>query len=481
MQLNQFKVLDEQEIFKIHQASLQILSEVGMVIYSKEVLELLNDAGAIVNFKKNIAKIPESLVKETLASVPPKILMWNRSKKPVFTLGEKRTYIANGFDVVFVPTSQQNKWRKITKSDVAAFAKIADFLKNIDIVAPQGMPQDVMPEAALIHSVDVAFNNTEKPLMFAPDTLNSTRAAFDMTRMVVGESDLSLHPMIICQVSPTSPLSWVKGAVEVLVETAKCKIPCNILPGGYAGVTAPLTLAGELTIGNAEFLSGVVISQLVRKGTPVIYGVGCIDFNMREGDALYATPETAILKIAGIQLAKFYRILSSTMGFDADSLCLDAQSAWETCLTGLSPLNAGADLVIDLGAYGTSLISSNEKLVIDNEILEMLYRFLKGIEVSPETIAVDVIKKVGPKGNFLEEEHTLQHLRSDEHWEAEISNRCIYQTWLKRGSPDIVENARKKVREILRVHQSEELDMSVQKEIKRIIKTFESQIQKKKL
>lgn len=109
MQLNQFKVLGEQEISKVHQASLEILSEVGMVIYSKEVLELLNYTGATVDFKKNIAKIPENLVEEALASVPPRILMRNRSKKPAFTLGEKRTYIANGFDVVFVPTSQQNK------------------------------------------------------------------------------------------------------------------------------------------------------------------------------------------------------------------------------------------------------------------------------------------------------------------------------------------------------------------------------------
>lgn len=481
MQLNQCKVLNDEEISKIHEASLKILSEVGIVIYSKEVLELLNNAGATVDFKKSIAKIPENLVEEILASVPSKVLMWNREKKPIFTLGEERSYIVNGFDVVFVPILGQNKWRKIAKSDVVDFAKIADFLKNIDIVAPQGMPQDVLPEASLIHSAEVLFNNSEKPFWFAPDTREVAKAIFDIARVVVGEDDLSLHPMMIYQVSPTSPLSWVKGAVEVLVETAKSKIPCNILPCPYAGVTTPLTLAGELTIGNTEFLSGAVISQLVRKGAPIIYGGGWNHFNMREGNSLFATPETAILRVAGIQLAKFYGVLSDSIGFDADSLCLDAQSAWETCLTGLSPLSAGADIVMDLGVYGTALISSNEKLVIDNEILEVLYRFIKGIQVSSETIAVDVIKKVGPKGNFLEEEHTLQHLRSGEYWEAEISNRCIYQTWLKRGSPDIVENARKKVREILRVHQPEELDMSVQKEIKRIIKTFESQIQKKKL
>jgi len=481
MRLTQLTVLNEEEISSIHHASLKILSEVGIVVYSTNVLELLHHAGANVDFKEKTATIPASLVEKTLASVPAKIPLWNRNKQLAFTLGEERSYLANGFDVVSVPTSQYNTWRRITKSDLVDFARIADFLTNIDIVAPQGLPYDVAPEAALLHSIDAAFNNTEKPLMFAPDTLNSAKVVFDINRIVLGENDLSLHPMIVCQVSPTSPLSWTKNAVEILIETATHKIPCNILPGTYAGVTGPFTLAGELSIANAEFLSGVVISQLVRKGAPIIYGIGSIDFNMREGNALYATPETAILKIAGIQLAKSYRILSNTMGFDTDSLCLDAQSAWETCLTGMSSLGAGADIIMDLGAYGTSLISSNEKLVIDNEILEMLYRFLQGIEVSPETIAMDVIKKVGPRGNFLQEEHTLHHLRSGEHWEAEISNRCLYQTWLKRGSPDVVENARKKVKEILRVHQPKRLEVPVQQEIKRLIQTFESHVQRKKL
>ncbi len=286
MRLTQLTVLNEKEISSIHHASLKILSEVRIVVYSTNVLELLHHAGANVDFKEKTATIPASLVEKTLAAVPAKITLWNRNKQLAFTLGEERSYIAN-----------------------------------------------------------------------------------------------------------------------------------------------------------TEFLSGVVISQLVRKAAPIIYGIGSIDFNMREGNALYATPETAILKIVGIQLAKSYRILSNTMGFDTDSLYLDTQSTWETCLTGMNSLGAEADIIMDLGTYGTSLISSNEKLVIDNEILEMLYRFLQGVEISPETIAMDVIKKVGPRGNFLQEEHTLHYLRSGEHWEAEISNRCLYQIWLKRGSPDVVENA----------------------------------------
>lgn len=481
MQLNRYEVLDEEEIFKIHEASLEILSEVGIAIYSKEVLELLNEAGAIVDFKKSIARIPKNLVEEALVSVPLNVLIWSKDKKSVFTLGDGHSHIVTGFDELYVPSSERNKWRKIAKSDVADFAKIADALKNIDMVGPQGMPQDVVvPEASLLHAVDAVFNNTEKPLYFSPDTRRVTRAVFDIAKTTVEKNDLSLHPILICQLSPTSPLSWVKDEVEALVETAKCKVPCNILPMPYAGVTAPITIAGQLTIHNTEFLSSVVITQLVRKGTPILYGGGWTSFNMREGNALCATPETAILRIAGVQLARFYKVPSHVVGLNSDSLCSDAQNGWEKCLTGLSSLNAGADLIVGPGAYGTYLVSSNEQLVIDNEILGMLYRFLKGINISSETMAIDIIKKVGPRGNFLEEEHTLQYLRSGEHWEAEISNRCMYQTWFKRGYPDIVENAKRKVKEILQTHQPRELDISVQKEIKRIIKTFESQPQRRK-
>lgn len=291
--------------------------------------------------------------------------------------------------------------------------------------------------------------------------------------MIFREKDLSRRPILTCQLSPTSPLTWEKGAAEAVIETAKVGVPCVFLPQPYAGVTAPMTLAGLLTIHNAEILSGIVLSQLTRKGSPVIYGSAWSIFDMREGNVSMGSPETVLLRIAGAQMAKSYDIPYLTSGGDSDSHCLDEQNAWEKSIGLLGGLVSGADLIINSGMFATGLTVSFEQLVLDNEMAGMLFRFLRGINVSQETIATDLIKKVGPKGHFLCEDHTLKYLRIGEHWEPHVSNRSIYANWKKEGGQDVVERARKIARAIIHSHQPEKLNKEIQTELEKIIKNFE--------
>jgi len=399
----------------------------------------------------------------------------SRTRRRAFVLGDGHTYTVAGHDAPYWYDSETGQRRKIIEKDVENFTKIADTSENVDMVGAAGMPQDVMPKSSLIHGIEAVYNNTEKPLYFSPDELEVTNAIFDIARIVGGEDDLSKHPTLICQLSSTAPLTWVKGAVESLVETAKCGVPCSILPQPLCGVSAPMTLAGNLAVHNAEVLSGIVITQLVKKGSPIIYAGGWSTFDMKEGTVVFASPESSLLRIAGPNLAKFYKIPCHSLGFDSDALCLDIQNGWEKAITGFIPLLVGVDLMVDLGIFELVLSASSEQLIIDNEILGLLYRVVEGIEVSPETIAFEVIKKVGSRGSFLEEEHTLDHLRTGEHWQPQISSRCVREVWNNRGNPTVVKNARDKVKEIIQTHQPKRLDENKQKEIKRIIETFESQ------
>ncbi|GAH28474.1 unnamed protein product, partial [marine sediment metagenome] len=199
----------------------------------------------------------------------------------------------------------------------------------------------------------------------------------------------------------------------------------------------PGNLAGVLTVHNAEVLSGIVISQLVRKGTPVVYGSAWTTFDMRQANVVIGAPETALMRIAGAQLARFYHIPSHTIGPDSDSHCLDEQNAWEKFLTLHSAFTSGVNLVVNAGMFATGLTVSFEQLVLDNEMAGIVYRLVEGIEISPQTIALGVIKRVGPKGNFLEEPHTLKYLRSSEHWEPKLSSRCVYEKWIEDGGKDV--------------------------------------------
>jgi len=480
MRLNHLKVLSKEELSKIHQTSLRVLSETGVVIHNEKALRLLGDHGVKVDMGKERAWIPESFILEALSSIPSKIRLYNRDKGHYFTLGEQNNcLVGSGFDAVYVLDYETGERRKAIKEDVRKFARLSDALDNIDIVAVPAIPQDVEPESAHLHAVEAIFNETDKHLILAPDSIGTTAAILKMASTVIENEDLSHYPILSFEVSSLSPLSWEKQSAESLMAIAEAGAPCLFLPQPYAGVTAPITLAGQLTINNAETLSGIVITQLVRKESPVIYGSAWTTFDMREANVTLSSPETILLRVAGVQMAKFYNIPSHTTAPDSDSHSLDEQNAWEKALTLFSAMAAGVNVVINAGMFATGLTIGFEQLVMDNEITGIARRLIEGIDVSEEMIASEVIKRVGPKGQFLEDPHTLKHLRDKEHWKPGISNREIYENWLLKGKSSVVEKARKRAKEIMSTHSPKELKKEIKKRLSEIISDFERKYSRK--
>lgn len=473
MKFPQLKILSDREINHIHEASLKVLSHTGMIIYSRAVLEMLLSTGTDVDFTQQRVKFPAGLIEKSLKNLPSKIELYDRNLKDSLSIGNGGGYVASGHNAIFVLDINTGQRRSVTKKDVANFATLADALDNIDIVGIQAMPQDVEPKASLLHAIEASLNNTTKHIFFSPESAQVTEAAIKMAQAVAGKEDLLGSSPMTCQLSSTSPLFWETGAVESVVKISRSGIPCSFLPQPYTGVTAPITLAGLLTMNNAEFLSGVVISQLSRKGAPVIYGTGWSTFDMRYGTVLISTPEATLCRIAGVQLARFYNVPSHTIGPDSDAHLHDEQNGWEKIMSTLSGLGSGVDILVNAGMFDTGLTVSLEQLVIDNEIVGWVRRYLEGIEVTDQTIAIDVINNAGPKGNFLCEEHTLKYLRSKEHWEAKLSDHHGFEVWKEKGGADIVKTAKIRAQDILDAAQIQELDEGVHEKICQIIKNFE--------
>jgi len=273
-----------------------------------------------------------------------------------------------------------------------------------------------------------------------------------------GFEELRKRPIIDFMQTPVSPLILDKGNTEGILECAKHEVPIIVLDMAQAGGTSPVTLAGTLSVVNAEVLSGMLIAYLANPNVPLIYGTSSIVLNMKSlsGPSIFGLIEDGLIASGAAQLAKHYGFPSLVNATFAAQLW--SNSKWQG-FTAL-PFLQDADILYDGGLIG-GMTLSYEAMILSNELADMIYRGIKGIEVNEETLAEDVIHKVGPGGSFLTQKHTVDHLRK-EIFIAEILD--------KPNIKDIREAAKKKAKHLLNTHQPEPLDKSVQEELRRIIK-----------
>jgi trimethylamine--corrinoid protein Co-methyltransferase len=462
------EVLSDDEILKVNNGSLEILESTGICIQQDEILKRLEAEGATLDWTGKTAKLPANMVEKFIKKAPAKILLYPRDTLNPIKIGEGITHAVNGFDATFNFDYKTGERKPITKEEVGTFAWIADQLQNIDIVGVQGLPQDVRQEKAEAHAVAALLQNTKKHIIIAPDTGNVAKTVYAMIRLATGQVDIGSKPTVSCHISPSAPLRWTPEACEIILSTVAQGVPFYILPAPMAGATSPVTLAGYIVQHNTQILSGIVITQVLREGSPVVYCNAPTLFNMREGNPIIATPETMLCRIAGSQMARFYHIPSHSIGFDTDAHIVDQQCVWEKALTAMACISAGIDVMVNLGMFSTGLTVSYESLVIDHEIFSLLRRFQKGIEVTKNSLAIDVIKKIGTWGSFLEEEHTLKHFKT-ENWYPEISCRKLFEPWTAEGGKDAHMVAHEKVLELLGTERKRYIAPTIMEQMDKII------------
>ena len=476
MRFSDFKVLSENEINQIHEASVNILENTGVMVHSRKVLDFLDSKGAKVDYDKKLAKLPRKLVEACLKTLPKTFDLYDRKGNKALIIGDGVPKCASGHNAIFIIDAETNERRNSTLKDVEDFALISDKLEDIDIVGVPVMPQDVTPQATLIYAVKALYENTTKPLFFSTESSAVNAAIIKIMKVIAGKNDISDCPTAISQLSSTSPLIWEKGAVEALMDVSKEGIPLNLLPEPMTGVSAPYTVAGLLTMHNTEVLSGIVISQLVRPGAPVIYGSSWTTYDMKYTTAIIGSPETSMLRVAGCQMARYYNMPSHTTAPNSDSNAHDEQNAWEKTISNMCSICAGNDVVMNSGMFATGLTISLEQLVLDDEINGIIRRLYRGIDVNADTIAAEVINSVGPSGNFFMEDHTFNYLRSGEFREVKVSNTKTYDGWLSAGAPDVTKNASNKVKDYICSGNDKKLDNKTIGAMEEIIREFENNL-----
>jgi trimethylamine--corrinoid protein Co-methyltransferase len=465
MILNALQALSDQEIRVIHEQSLRILQEGGVRVESEFLLDLLRKNGCDVEESRKIACMPRNLVEKCLEGLPNHLAFCDREGRPVFHLGDGVCRISAGHQAIYFLDPESGTARKATKSDNEAMVMVADALPDIDFIATPLTPCDVPDRFAVAYSARSVLSHSTKPLVYASDDPAIHELVLDMDRMILdGRRSPECHH-VICELSPTSPLCWSSGPAESLIVAVGAGVPVDIVPAPIAGVTAPYTLAGLLTVSNAEVLSGFVLSQLIHPGHPVLYCGAWTTYDMNRMHVLIGRPESSALRVAGAQMAHFYRVPGHTIGPDTDSSAQDEQNAWEKMLSALAAMLGGTDLLVNAGMFGTGLSASLEQLVVDSEICRAIRRFSRGLAVDAENITVETILGVGPRGNYLMEDHTLDHIRSDEHVDLTISAGAEPSRESANPESACMDRARTIAKAILRSGNRNPLDPSVEEAI----------------
>jgi trimethylamine--corrinoid protein Co-methyltransferase len=466
----------------IHSATLKVLRNVGVKFPDKNALDALKAAGADVDYKNEVARFPENLVKDALKHAPHAVTLCGRDPSHNIRLGENggTHFMPSGIGV-YIYDLDTGQRRTGNRDDAANISKIVDALPNIHVLQVMVSPGDVPDKVADHFKFEAAFNNTTKHVSNCIGPITSDDGAREIVEMASaiagGRDELRKRPIFSVHQCPISPLQYDVHGLRAIMEYAKNGIPVSIYSMAMGGGTAPVTIAGELVVINAEFLAGLVLLQNLNPACPVIYGTVASVMDLKTGVLPLGAPERPILQIGVVSLARYYGVPHGMISAGhTDAKIPGSQAGFEKAITALPVVLAGAELILGAGAVDSANTYSYEQLVIDDEIWGVLLRVQRGFEVDDDTIAEDLIEKVGVGKHFIGERHTLTHIQKEQ-WYPRLYSRIKRSEDIFNedvlGKRDLAIIARQKAKEILKSHQAKPLERDVQQKIRTLVRDAE--------
>ncbi|UCG24657.1 MAG: trimethylamine methyltransferase family protein [Chloroflexota bacterium] len=466
----QFKPLGAEDIRRIHHASLEVLSRIGIEVMPSECREIFRRAGARVDDESNRVYIPPSMVEDCLAMAQNEVILYGRDPRHNLNLGGARVYMGTGGAAVNVLDLDTGRVRESTLEDVAQIGRLVDALDNIHFYLRPCVARDIPINRLDLNTYYAALTSTTKHVTGNCFTRDSLREVLEMAAMIAGsEQKLRREPIVSFVTSWTvSPLRFAPETVEVLTEIVRQEMPVFLSSAPQSGATSPAALAGSLVQINAEELSGLTYCQLVKPGTPVILGYVPSVSDLRTGNFTGGAPEFGLMHAAVAQLGQYYNLPVYNSSGLSDAKIPDIQAGYEKALTSLSAALAGANYIHhSAGMLESMLTVAYEQFVIDDDINGSIMRMVRGIEVTEETLSVDVIEEVcRGEGHFLGTQQSLEFMNS-EYYYPHTGDRQRRADWEADGSLDMREQARRKARLILNNHEpapiSPETDAAIRK------------------
>jgi trimethylamine--corrinoid protein Co-methyltransferase len=445
-----FQVLTKDQIVEIKRTAFEVMSKVGFKVNHEGARKMLKQAGALV--EEEIVKVPEHIVAECLRTAPKGWTIYDRQGNRSMEVEGRKSYYGTSTASPNTRDALSGEIHPTRVSDIAVGAKVADALANIDWVMPMGSVQDVPPTAADVYEFEAVVTNTTKPIVFIGYTPRGVELVYEMATEVAGGIDnLQQRPFLIFYPEPISPMVFPADVIDRLFVCADLAMPQIQGPTMQFGATAPMTLAGAIAQGTAEALMCLVLAQLRKPGCPCSLGCNFAVFDMTTGLLSIAAPEMSLALAAQAEVAQSFGLPSWGLAGSTDAKVLDAQAGSESAFSILAQGLSGLNLIHDVGYMDNGMVCSAAQLVLGNENIGMAKRFIRGIEVNPETLARDLIEKVGPGGHFLDQNHTYDHFKK-ELWMPGLMTRSAGEDWRSQGAKDLAVRIQEQLEDIVKNH-----------------------------
>ncbi|MCF8217763.1 MAG: trimethylamine methyltransferase family protein [Bacteroidales bacterium] len=463
----QFKVLSEDQIEQIFYSALRVLEQTGGQIFHDEALELFRNSDAVVN--GNSVRIPTFMVEEALNFYPRKISLRGRNKKNELHLQKDTVAFGTGSDLPFTYDRKTGERRRTLYNDVKNAAKIVDALSNYDFFMSHGIVGDAPnPQTYDRHQFMAMLENCTKPMVVTSVDGEGLEDLWKMGSLVQGgEEEFRLNPLFVAYIEPISPLKNDRTAIEKLLFAAEKKIPAMYTPCPSSGATAPATMAGMLVQSLAETLLATVLCHLKNPGMPLIMGGVTTLLDMKKSTYSYGAPELSLASAANTDISKWLNLIMFSTGGCSDSKILDEQAAAEQMTNLFYSYLSGANLIHDVGYIDHGTNASLESLVLNQEMMGMVKQFGKGINTDDDHLALDLIEKQGPGGEYVTTDHTFKHWK--EWYLPDLQDRSDYETWLKNGSKTMGDRVKERTQDLLDNYQPEQIEDKLKQELMKIV------------
>lgn len=455
---------------QIHLASLEILERVGIEAHDPRAREILADGGATVRDQR--VYLPEHLVEWALRQAPQRMTLYDRTGKVAIRAWGDNTYFGGGSDCLYVLDHRTGERRLARLEDVQNAVRLMDALPNIDFVMSAFLPSDVDQEVYDRYQMEVMLNQTTKPLVFVTPDFAGCVSAVEMCEVVAGGAEaFRQRPFATCYINVTSGLVANQEALQKCIYLAEKGLPMLYIPLNAAGVNSPATTAGCIASMNAGTLLGIVLSQLVRAGTPVaVPGWNGGPYNLQTMVANYVLADE---QGVATSMGRYYHLPVFGLGGATDSKVLDQQSAAEATLGLFTAQLNGANIIHDCGFMDAGMQGSLQLMVIDDDLIGFLRAATAPVEVNAETLAIEVMEELGPNGNYLAHDHTYEHFRDP--YYSDLADKRQYDNWVEQGASTMEERAAEKVDRLLEEHQPAPLPEEVQTELRAMVEDAQNQ------